>query len=295
MKYRFMQSHEPMFSIGRMSDMLGVSRSGYYHFIKRVPSQRKQEEERLLIKIKAIYEASRQTYGSPRIHAELKDQGESCSRKRIARLMKRAGIMAKMTRKFKVTTRVNANAKAAPNLLAQNFTAEEPNQRWVADITYIYTLEGWLYVACVLDLFSRKIVGLAMKDRMTDNLVITALEQALTHRNPSSGLMHHSDKGSQYTSRDFQKKLSQHTIIASMSGTGNCYDNAAMESFFHTLKTEHVYFERYQTREQAQKSIFEYIEVFYNRQRRHSTLNYMTPLAFEQNYQQTSVRLQTVH
>jgi putative transposase len=295
MKYMFMQSHENKFSIGRMSQMLGVSRSGYYHFIKRLPSQRKQEEERLLIKIKTIYEASRQTYGSPRIHAELKDQGESCSRQRVAKLMRKTGIMAKMTRKFKVTTKVNANAKAAPNLLAQNFTAEQPDQRWVADITYVWTLEGWLYVACVLDLFSRKIVGLAMKDRMTDDLVIAALEQALAHRNPSSGLLHHSDKGSQYTSHNFQKKLAQYHMTASMSGTGNCYDNAAMESFFHTLKTEHVYFERYQTREQAQKSIFDYIEVFYNRQRRHSTLNYKTPLAFEQNYQQTSVRLQTVH
>jgi putative transposase len=295
MKYRFMQSNEDRFSIERMSQMLGVSRSGYYHFIKRRPSQHHQEDERLLIKIKAIYDASRQTYGSPRIHAELTDQGETCSRKRIAKLMKKAGIMAKMSKRFKVTTRVNSKAKAAPNLLAQNFTAEEPNQRWVADITYIYTLEGWLYVACVLDLFSRKIVGLAMKDRMTDDLVIAALEQACVHRNPSSGLMHHSDKGSQYTSHNFQKKLSSYNIRASMSGTGNCYDNAAMESFFHTLKTEHVYFERYQTREQAKKSIFEYIEVFYNRQRRHSTLNYMTPLAFEQNYQQTFVRLQTVH
>ena len=187
--------------------------------------------------------------------------------------MKKVGIMAKMKKKFKVTTKANPKAKAAPNLLKQNFTAEQPNQRWVADITYVWTLEGWLYVACVLDLFSRKIVGLAMKDRMTDDLVIAALEQALVSRNSSTGLMHHSDRGSQYTSHDFQKKLAQHNITASMSGTGNCYDNAAMESFFHTLKTEHVYFERYQTREQAKNSIFEYIEVFYNRQRRHSTLN----------------------
>ncbi len=152
--------------------------------------------------------------------------------------------------------------------------ADQPNSRWVADISYVWTHEGWLYVAAVLDLFSRKIVGLATEDRMTDDLVIAALEQALIHRNPSGDLVHHSDKGSQYTSRDFQKVLAQHHITASMSGTGNCYDNAAMESFFHTLKTEHVYFERYQTREQAKKSIFEYVEVFYNRQRRHSTLNY---------------------
>ena len=258
-----------------------TSQKGYQVSVRK----RKKEEERLLMKIKSIYEASRQTYGSPRVHADLKDQGETCSRHRIAKLMKKSGIVAKMTKKFKTTTKANPKAKAAPNLLKQNFTAVQPNQRWVADISYIWTLEGWLYIACVLDLFSRRIVGLAMEERMTDDLVIAALEQALLHRNPSTGLLHHSDKGSQYTSRDFQKKLAQYHIISSMSGTGNCYDNAAMESFFHTLKTEHVYFERYQTREQAKKSIFEYIEVFYNRQRRHSTLNYKTPLTFEQNYQ----------
>jgi transposase InsO family protein len=290
-----MQSHEEEFSIGRMSKMLGVSRSGYYQFIKRLPSQRKQDEESLIMRIKAIYEASRQTYGSSRIHAELKDQGETCSRQRVAKLMRKAGIVAKMAKKFKITTKANPKAKAAPNLLEQNFTAGQPNQRWVADISYVWTLEGWLYVACVLDLFSRKVVGLSMADRITDDLVIAALEQALIHRNSLPGLMHHSDRGSQYTSQDFQKKLAQYNITASMSGTGNCYDNAAMESFFHTLKTELVYFERYQTREQARKSIFEYIEVFYNRQRRHSTLNYKTPLAFEQNYQQTSFCLQSVH
>lgn len=295
MKYEFMQSHEGEFCMGRMSKMLEVSRSGYYSFSKRQPSQKKFEEERLLVKIKEVYETSRKTYGSPRIHAELKDQGENCSRQRVANLMRKAGIVAKMSKKFKVTTKVNCRAKSAPNLLEQNFTAAQPNQRWVADITYIWTLEGWLYVACVLDLFSRKVVGLSMADRMKDDLVIAALEQALMHRNPLPGLLHHSDKGCQYTSHNFQKKLAQHNIIASMSGTGNCYDNAAMESFFHTLKTEHVYFERYQTREQAKKSIFDYIEVFYNRQRRHSTLDYKTPLAFEQNYQLSAERLLSVH
>lgn len=296
MKYEFMQSHENEFSIERMSKMLGISRSSYYRFEKGTPSQRSLYEESLIVKIKAVHEASRQTYGSPRIHAELKDQGEVCSRQRVAKLMKKIGLIAKMKKRFKVTTKANSKAKAAPNLLEQNFTAEQPNQRWVADISYVWTLEGWLYVACVLDLFSRKIVGLAMKDRMTDDLVIAALEQALLHRNSSTGLMHHSDRGSQYTSVDFQRKLAQHSITASMSGTGNCYDNAVMESFFHTLKTEHVYFERYQTREQAKNSIFEYVEVFYNRQRRHSTLNYKTPLAFEENYQQQFAScIQSVH
>jgi putative transposase len=295
MKFTFMRHHEDQFSIERMSHMLGISRSGYYRFTKRKPNQRHQEEERLVTRIKEIHKQSRQTYGSPRIHAELKDQGERCSRQRIARLMKKAGIAAKMVKKFKITTKVNAKAVAAPNLLKQDFTAVAPNEKWVADITYVWTLEGWLYVACVLDLFSRKIIGLAMSDRMKEDLVMAALEQALIHRHPRSGLLHHSDKGCQYTGRAFQRMLAQHHITVSMSGTGQCYDNAAMESFFHTLKTEHVYFERYETREQAKKSIFEYVEVFYNRQRRHSTLNYMTPLTFERYYQQTQCQLPCVH
>lgn len=204
-----------------------------------------------MTKIQGIHQQSRQTYGSPRIHAALKDQGESCSRQRVARLMKKAGVVAKMVKRLKVTTKVSAKAAMAPNLLKQDFTATAPNERWVADITYVWTLEGWLYVACVLDLFSRKVVGLAMSDRLREDLVIAALRQALRHRRPGSGLLHHSDRGSQYTGRAFQRMLAEHHITVSMSGTGNCYDNAAMESFFHTLKTEHVYFERYETRDQA--------------------------------------------
>lgn len=296
MKYRFMHSHEEQFSIERMSKVLEVSRSGYYRFIKAQPSKRAQEDERLKEKIKVIYADSRQTYGSPRIHAVLKEQGEPCSRKRVARLMRQEGLMAKMKKRFKKTTQKDPKAKAAPNLLSQDFTAQEPNTRWVADITYVWTLEGWLYVAAVLDLFSRKIVGLAMADRMKDKLVIAALEQAFLHRKPPLGLIHHSDKGSQYTSHDFQKKLALYHMTASMSGTGNCYDNAAMESFFHTLKTEHIYFQTYQTREQAKRSIFEYVEIFYNRQRKHSTLGYLSPIAFENRWQhQKNVRLSSVH
>lgn len=261
--------------------MFNVSRHGYYRFIKSEPCKRSKENEELLVKIKDIHAKSRATYGSPRVHAVLKREGESCSRKRVASLMKQNQLQAKMKKRFKKTTIVNPKAVAAPNLLNQHFIAEQANQRWVADITYVATAEGWLYVAAVLDLFSRKIVGLAMGERMTDDLVIAALEQALLHRKPQPGLMHHSDKGSQYTSRDFQHLLKLHQIVVSMSGTGNCYDNAAMESFFHTLKTEHVYFEHYLTREQAKSSIFEYIEVFYNRQRLHSTLGYYSPAEFE--------------
>jgi len=276
-----MQKHANKFSIERMSKMLNVSRSGYYNFINWEPSKRFNEEKELLDKIRKIHSKSRQTYGSPRVYAALKKEGENCSRKRVARLMKKAGIQAKMKKRFKVTTKTNPKAKPAPNLLQQDFTAQQSNQRWVADITYVATAEGWLYVAAVLDLFSRKIIGLAMNERMTSDLVSAALEQALIHRKPQPGLIHHSDKGCQYTSHHFQELLKKHNITISMSGTGNCFDNAAMESFFHTLKTEHIHFEYFKTREEAKLSIFEYIEVFYNRQRLHSTLGYLTPLEFE--------------
>lgn len=296
MKYAFMQAHAAEFSIEKMSEVFGVSRSGYYQFVNAKPSRRALENDRLLTKIKVIHKASRHTYGSPRIYVELREEGETCSRKRIAKIMKTSGIAAKMKKRFKVTTRANPKASVAPNILQQDFTAQTPNQRWVADFTYVSTQEGWLYVAAVLDLFSRRIVGIAMSDRMTDDLVITALQQALIHRQPEAGLTHHSDRGSQYTSKDFQKLLKKYCIIASMSGTGNCYDNAAMESFFHTLKTEHVYFEFYNTREQAKQSIFEYVEVFYNRKRRHSTLGYVSPDIFEKQWQPPSdVSLSSVH
>lgn len=281
MKFAFMQTHANQFSIERMSKMLKVSRNGYYKFISSPPSTREEENKLLLTKIKLIHAKSRETYGSPRIHATLLLEGKTCSRKRVARLMRKSGIQAKMKKRFKTTTKVNPKAKVAPNVLNRDFTAMKPNQRWVADITYIATTEGWLYVAAVMDLYSRRIVGLSMNERMTTSLVRNALEQALIHRKPKAGLMHHSDKGCQYTSQEFQELLKAHQITISMSGTGNCYDNAAMESFFHTLKTEHVYFEHYLTREQAKRSIFEYVEVFYNRQRLHSTLGYLTPNDFE--------------
>jgi putative transposase len=279
-----------------MAEILDVSRSGYYQFIHATPSKRKQEEESLLIKIKAIHKASRQTYGSPRIHAELRDDGETCLRQRVAKIMRKAEVVAKMKKRFKITTRANPAATPAPNLLQQDFTAEQPNQRWVADLTYVATQEGWLYVATVLDLFSRRIVGLTMSDRMTTDLVAGALQQALTHRQPPDNLIHHSDRGSQYTSAAFRKLLKEHNITASMSGTGNCYDNATMESFYHTLKTEHIYFEFYKTRQEAKQSIFEYVEVFYNRTRRHSTLGYCSPVVFEKSWQQQlGVSLYSVH
>lgn len=296
MKFKFMKNHADKFSIEKMSKAFKVSRSGYYQFINAEPSTRSKDEDRLLALIKMIHLSSRGIYGSPRIHAELHSQGEMCSRKRVARLMKKAGIEAKMKKRFKMTTKANPKAKVAPNLLEQNFTATSPNQRWVADFTYVATGEGWLYVAIVLDLFSRKIVGLAMEERMTADLVIKALEQAILHRKPRAGLIHHSDRGSQYTSQDFQALLCLYGVIASMSGTGNCFDNATAESYFHTLKTEHVYFEYYETREQAKISIFEYTWIFYNKKRRHSSLNYLSPDMFEKQwFQQQNFQLPNVH
>lgn len=296
MKYQFMQSYAAEFSIEMMFHVFEVSRAGYYEFIKGQVSQRKQEDMRLLEIITVIHQDSRGTYGSWGVHAELRELGELCSRKRVAKIMKQAGIVAKMKKRFKVTTRANPKAMPAPNLLQQDFTAEKPNQRWVADFTYVATQEGWLYAATVMDLFSRRIIGLAMSEHMIADLVISALRQALIHRQPPADLIHYSDRGSQYTSRDFQALLKEHGIIASMSGTGNCYDNAAMEGFYHTLKTEHVYFEHYETREEAKESIFEYVEVFYNRKRRHSTLGYFSPMVFENKWQQQEqLSLRTVH
>lgn len=296
MKYTFMKNYGKKFSVERMSCVFQVSRSGYYRFITNKPSLRLIENTRLLEEIKVIHHANRQVYGSPRIHAELWLQGETCSRKRVAKLMRQEGLHAKMKKRFKITTQVEPLSKKAPNLLQQNFTSDKPNQRWVADITYVSTAEGWLYVAAVLDLFSRRIVGLAMSERITADLVKSALKHAITHRQPDEGLIHHSDKGSQYTSYVFQKELARNNMISSMSGTGNCYDNAAMESFFHTLKTEHIYFESYKTRDQAKRSIFEYVEVFYNRKRSHSTLGYLSPMVFETKWQkQQNVLLPSVH
>lgn len=291
-----MYNHKEQWSIEEMARTLSVSRSGYYSFLKNKRSAREQKSLVLIDKIRLIHKENRETYGSPRIHAQLCEEGESCSRKRVAKLMKKAGVEAKMKKRFKITTRANPKAVPAPNLLKQEFRAEKPNEKWVADLTYIATQEGWLYVATVLDLFSRKIVGLAMGERMTADLVSQALQQALIHRRPPAHLLHHSDKGCQYTSSQFLGLLKANRIIPSMSGTGNCFDNAAMESFYHTLKTEHVYFECYKTREQAKQSIFEYIEVFYNRKRRHSTLGYYSPKAFEENWwRQQNISLPTVH
>ena len=283
MKYLFMKEHSLEFPIEKMAKVLRVYRSGYYKFLSRKKSLREIENQKLFEKIKEVHRESRETYGSPRVHQELKKQGVKCSRKRIARLMQKEKIQAKMRKKWIVTTQPSKTLeRVAPNHLDQKFIVEEPNKVWVSDITYIATQEGWLYVVIVLDLFSRKVVGLSMGDSLHTNLIIKALKQALWHRNIQGELMHHSDRGCQYTSANFQELTKRHGIKLSMSAKGHCYDNAVAESFFHTLKTEHTDLCKYKIREEAKASIFEYIEVFYNRQRIHSTLGYASPEEFEQ-------------
>lgn len=268
---------------------LEVAPSGYYAWRKRQPSSRSQEDERLLCKIKCIHADKRERYGSPRMHAELRGQGERCGRKRVARLMRENDIQAKHKRKFKATTDSHHKFPVAPNLLGQNFKVSEPNHIWTADISYCWTLEGWMYLAVVLDMYSRKIVGWAMSERMTKELVINAFLMAYWARKPKAGLIHHSDKGSQYASYDFKKVLEDFGVIQSMSGRGNCYDNAVTETFFHTLKTELMLDWVFKTREEAKSAVFEYIEIFYNRERRHSTLGYCSPVNFEQYWQTENV------
>lgn len=278
-----MRKYASEFPIRKMAQILNVSCSGYYKHRNKKDSKTIIKNRELLVKIKIIHSKNRQIYGSPRIHAVLKKQGESCSRKRIAKLMQINKIQAKTRKKWKATTKGTKDLiKIAPNLLNQNFKVNRANVAWVGDITYIYTSEGWLYVSTFLDLYSRKIVGLSTGNCLDTDLVIRSLNQAINRRRPGPGLILHSDRGVQYTSNEYKKIACENRFVLSMSAKGNCYDNAAMETFFHTLKTEHVFFYNYKTRLEAIASIFEYIEVFYNRQRIHSTLNYMTPIEFEQ-------------
>lgn len=244
-------------------------------------SLHERRDQELKSLIRGSHEASYRIYGAPRIHQDLKEDGEAVSRKRVARLMKEEQLVARAVKVFKRTTLSNHDLPVAENVLKQDFTATAANQRWVSDITYIRTDAGWLYLAVVMDLFSRAIVGWAMDKHMAVDLVCNALGMALCRRHAAAGLILHSDRGSQYAAGDYQTLLTEHGIQCSMSGVGNCYDNAAMESFFHSLKTEWVDHCRYPAREQAKASVFEYIEIFYNRQRRHSYVNQLAPLQFE--------------
>jgi len=281
MKYTFMAANEREFQVRRMCRVLEVKRSGYYAWRKREPSTRAQANQALLELIKTEHQKSRKTYGSPRLYVLLRRKGVKCGRNRVARLMRLDGIRALSKRKYHPkTTQRQPGVVPAPNRLNQDFSASAPNQKWVSDFTLIETGEGWLYLAVVLDLFSRKVIGWSMSQQMDTALVIAALRMALLGRRPPAGLLHHSDQGSQYTSTAYCTCLNEALAQLSMSGVGNCYDNAVIESFFGTLKTECVT-GPFSTCALARTTIFEYMEVWYNRQRLHSTLGYHSPVDFE--------------
>lgn len=267
--------------ISILCDVLEVSRSGYYAWISRPKCKRQKKNEALQVAILRSHDDSRMTYGYRRVHQDLVANQINVGKNCVYRLMKKSNIQAKTRKKFKVTTDSKHNHPVHKNALNREFNIHEPNLRWVSDITYIPTSEGWLYLSVIMDLFSRKIIGWSMDSRMKETLTLDALKMALFRRKIKSGLLLHSDRGSQYAATSYQDLIAENNIICSMSRKGNCWDNAAMESFFHTLKIELVHHERFKTREEAKIKIFEYIEVFYNRQRRHSAINYKSPDEFE--------------
>lgn len=283
MKFAFIEGHlAGQFPVGVCCDVLEVSRSGYYARRGRPAGARAKRREELAAKVKAVHRENREVYGSPRVFRVLKAGGESVCENTVAKVMREQKIRARGKRKFVPrTTDSTHDRPVAENVLGRQFRARVPDRKWAADITYVPTGEGWLYLAGVIDLCSRKIVGWSMAEHMRTDLVSDALGMALARRSPGEGLLHHSDRGVQYASDDYQHLLAEHGVECSMSGKGDCWDNAVMESFWGTLKTELVNHERYETREQARASIFEYIEVFYNRQRLHSSIGYLSPEQFE--------------
>ena len=281
MRYRAIQEHDRRYPIRLMCRALAVSAAGYYAWRTRPESIRSVSARTVLSAIRVIHRESRETYGSPSIWDALMKQGHRVGEHRVARLMRQNGIRAKTVKKWRATTQSNHRLPVAENTLNRQFTVEQPNRVWARDLTYVWTTEGWLYLAVVLDLYSRAVIGWAMGHRMTADLAERALTMALVKRKPIAGLLHHSDRGSQYAAHRYQRLLGEYGITTSMSRTGNCWDNACVESFFGTLKRELVYHRHYTSRDEATQDIFEYIEVFYNRQRRHSTLGYDSPAEFE--------------
>jgi len=274
------EAEKERYSVAMMCRALEISRSGYYAWRERGPSTRAVEDARLSQQIASIHTESRRTYGSPRVHAELSDRGERTGRKRVARLMRAQQLWGRRKRRFRRTTDSNHDQPIAANLVQRRFKVERPDACWVGDITYLWTAQGWLYLAVLIDLHSRRVVGWSMSEQIDAELALGALEMALGHRRPEQ-LVHHSDRGSQYASGAYRERLKKHGITASMSRRGDCYDNAVAESFFSTLKMELVYRTGWTTRLEARTEVHEYIEVFYNRRRRHSTLGYRTPVEFE--------------
>jgi transposase InsO family protein len=281
-KYAFIKEHLPSFPVDAACHVLMVSRSGYYAWRDRRPSPRTQRRRELAASIRLIHEDNRRVYGSPRVHQALASRGEPVCVNTVAKIMKNDGIRARTKRKHTPRTTDSRHGQpVAENVLNREFDAARPNGKWATDITYIPTDEGWLYLAAVIDLCSRKVVGWSMAPHMKSGLAGDALKMAIARRQPGQGLLHHSDRGVQYASDHYQQLIASHGMTVSMSGKGDCWDNACAESFWATLKSELVHHEHYQTHEQARASIFEYIEVFYNRKRLHSSIGYMSPEAFE--------------
>ena len=292
MRYRCIHRRRSQYPVAMMCRVLRISKSGYYAWRLRPESARAKTDRELTRVIRRVHAESKQVYGRPKITAELKHEGYGCGERRVGRLMRLAGLRGCPQRRYKVTTQSDPSHPVASNLLQQDFTAERPNQRWAADITYVSTKRGWLYLAVVMDLYSRRIIGWSMDRWISRHLAIDALSMALDRRRPESDLIHHSDRGAQYTSDDFRDELETHGIECSMSARGNCYDNAVVESFFGVLKRERVNRVRYRDRDEARADIFDYIECFYNRKRRHGYLGNISPVAFEER---AAGRYETVH
>ena len=280
-RFRFVDAEKAHFPVSLLCKMAGISKSGYYAWRERPQARRSREDAALTQQIVEIHRRSRETYGYPRVHAELRSLGVRCGRRRVARLMRDAGLRGCMRGRKKRTTRRDPRAAPAPDLVNRSFCATSPDRLWTADITYVRTNEGFLHLAFVLDVYSRRIVGWSMADHLRTELVVDALEMAVRRRKPAAGLVHHSDRGTQYTALSFGKKLEEASIVPSMGRTGSALDNAISESFVSTLKCELVHRRRFPTREAARSAIFEYLEAFYNRRRLHSSLGYMSPESFE--------------
>ena len=281
MRYHALRAHVGRVPVRRMCRLLAVSPSGYYAWVARPESPRAAENRRLVAEIRGIHAALRRTYGSPRVHATIQAQGQRIGEHRVARLMRMSAIRAKTVRKWRATTTSAHRHPVVPNTRNRQFAVAAPNRVWAGDITYVWTAEGWFYLAVVLALYSRRVIAWGMGRRLTQELATAALTMAVEHRRPAPGVVHHTDRGSQYAATTYRALLAEHGLTASMSRRGNCWDNAVVESFFHTLKTEHVHHQHYRTREEARQDIFEWIEVFYNRVRRHSTLGYRSPAEFK--------------
>lgn len=283
MRYQFVSDQQQQYSVTALCHALDLTRSGYYAWRNRPVSRRVYENERLMAEMQVIHRQYKGRYGSPRMTAELRSRGLPCGEHRVARLMRQSGIRAKAPRRFRVTTDSQHRLPVAPNLLNRSFAVARPNEVWASDITCVWTTEGWLYVAVILDLHSRLVVGWSTGSRRDTGLVLLALDRAIRRRRLETSVLHHSDRGSEYASEAYQQYLARHGITCSMSRKGNCWDNAVVESFMATLKKESIHGQRFETRQAAQVALFEYIEVFYNRVRRHSTLGQLSPVEFEQS------------